>query len=72
MPVKCGFDGCQTDLPGLESCMPIPIPQDDSDFAYNRCIKFVRSVEVPALSCQMGNGNIIENPLPKSKVITEN
>lgn len=52
--VKCGFDGCQDSQPGQEACWPIPVPEDDSDFAYNRCIKFVRSMEVPPLSCRMG------------------
>ena len=49
--VKCGFDGCEVNGPGLESCWPIPVPEEDPDFAYNRCMKFVRSAEVPPLSC---------------------
>ena len=49
--VKCGFDGCEVHGPGLESCWPIPVPEEDPDFAYNRCMKFVRSAEVPPLSC---------------------
>ena len=51
---KCGFDGCETGQPGLEACWPIPIPEEDPDFPYNRCLKFVRSQEVPALSCGYG------------------
>ena len=50
--VKCGFDGCETRGSGLESCWPIPVPDEDVDFRYyNRCLKFVRSAEVPPLSC---------------------
>ena len=52
--VKCGFDGCESGTPETEACLPIPIPDDDPDFRYNRCMKFVRSQEVPVLSCTFG------------------
>ncbi len=52
--VTCGFDGCTTNQAGLESCWPIPVPDDDPDFRYNRCLKFVRSQEVPPLDCHLG------------------
>jgi len=54
--VKCGTDGCQTasEEEGMKACWPIPVPEDDSDFAFNRCLKFVRSLEVPPLDCQPG------------------
>lgn len=52
--VRCGFDGCTVGEPGLEACWPIPVPEDDPDFRYNRCLKFVRSQEVPPLDCKLG------------------
>ena len=52
--MKCGTDGCSRDGPGLEACWPIPVPEHDPDFRGNRCIKFVRSQEVPALDCKFG------------------
>ena len=64
MEVKCGFDGCETDRPGLEACWPIPLPPDDSEFPYNRCLKFVRSAEVPPLNCEAGqrsNGSLFRS-----------
>lgn len=52
--VKCGVDGCLTG-PGLEACLPIPVPVNDPDFShFNRCLKFVRNMEVPSLDCQIG------------------
>ena len=37
--------------------MPIPVPEDDPDFPYNRCLMFVRNMEVPPLDCDIGNNN---------------
>ncbi|ELT97224.1 hypothetical protein CAPTEDRAFT_134931 [Capitella teleta] len=48
--------------PGQEACWPIPVPEDDSDFAYNRCIKFVRAMEVPSLSCYIGPREQLNQP----------
>ncbi len=52
--VKCGYDGCDAGKPGLEACWPIPIPEHDPDFRYNRCLKFVRSQGTPPLKCNFG------------------
>ena len=52
--VKCGYDGCESGTSETEACWPIPIPEEDPDYLYNRCHKFVRSQEVPVLSCTFG------------------
>lgn len=52
--VKCGMDGCESNRPGLEACVPIAIPKGDPDFADTKCIKFVRTQEVPDLNCGYG------------------
>ncbi|XP_013401626.1 peroxidasin homolog isoform X2 [Lingula anatina] len=52
--VKCGSDGCETGQKGLEACVPIKIPAGDPDFGNKRCLKFVRTQEVPALECGFG------------------
>jgi len=55
MEIKCGTDGCLHNVEGLEACAPIPVSVDDTDFAsYNRCLKFVRNLEVPNLQCTLG------------------
>lgn len=55
MEIKCGVDGCMHDIEGLEACAPIPVSLDDADFAaYNRCLKFVRNLEVPNINCEPG------------------
>lgn len=54
--VQCGDDGCaggSSDDP-LEPCLPIAVPDQDYDFASNRCLKFVRSMPVPLLNCHVG------------------
>ena len=51
----CGSDGCLVGAEGLEACAPIPVPLEDPDFAhFNRCLKFVRNLEVPHLDCRPG------------------
>jgi hypothetical protein len=51
--IKCGNDGCLHGIEGLEACAPIPVSIDDADFAsYNRCLKFIRNVEVPNIDCE--------------------
>ena len=55
MEIKCGTDGCLHNVEGLEACAPIPVSLDDTDFAvYNRCLKFVRNLEVPNIQCVLG------------------
>jgi hypothetical protein len=52
--VQCGNDGCTVSDDPLDPCLPIAIPDDDYDFAANRCLKFVRSMPVPLLNCHIG------------------
>jgi hypothetical protein len=52
--VRCGVDGCDSTNDPLDPCLPIPVPNDDLDFPTNRCLKFVRSMSVPLLNCQIG------------------
>jgi hypothetical protein len=52
--VQCGNDGCTVSDDPLDPCLPIPVPDDDYDFAANRCLKFVRSMPVPLLNCHIG------------------
>ena len=52
--VRCGADGCATGDGVLKDCFPIPIPRGDPEFSGKKCLKFVRTQEVPALSCALG------------------
>ena len=62
MEIKCGADGCLHGIEGLEACAPIPVSLDDADFAvYNRCLKFVRNLEVPNINCEPGNSALIKH-----------
>ena len=60
--VKCGNDGCSTEAENnIKACWPIPVPDDDSDFPANKCLKFVRSMEVPHLNCELGEFHVQYN-----------
>jgi len=73
--VECGEDGCTVSGDPLDPCLPIAIPDDDYDFAANRCLKFVRSMPVPLLNCQLGlyflelmHNLIVQNALSSSRI----